>query len=76
MVDVIKASNLGRAGRDVWVAFLTCEDNVMEREHGLSSGSKGWWDCCGEETHEDHMWLLGSPLVGSLTCLGLILADD
>lgn len=46
MVDVIKASNLGRAGRDVWVAFLTCEDNVMEIEHGLSSGSKGWWDCC------------------------------
>ena len=42
----------------------------------LSSGSKGWWDCCGDETHEDHMWLLGSPLVGSLTRLGLILVDD
>ena len=31
---------------------------------------------CGDETHEDHMWLLGSPLVGSLTRLGLILVDD
>lgn len=52
---LIKPVIWGRAGRDVWAALLTCEDNVMESEHGLSSGSKGWWDCCGEETHEDHI---------------------